>query len=225
MSNLNRIEAIAKALGSLKNHVVFVGGAIAEAYAADPFVTEPRVTHDVDCITHLASRNAFWKFEEEMRKKGFTNDSSPGAPICRWLKDGEVVDLMPDDQNILGFSNPWYSEGILNAIDYRLPQGTLIQILSPVYYLATKIEALKDRGGKDWRGAKDFEDLVYVLNYHNSILSEIKQVTPRLQAFISEEFKAILQRINLREEISTALPFNESQRVGYVLNVMRKLSN
>ncbi len=40
----------------------------------------------------------------------------------------------------------------------------IIQFPVP-FYLASKLEALHSRGGEDCRGAKDFEDIVYVLNY------------------------------------------------------------
>ncbi|WP_156785488.1 MULTISPECIES: hypothetical protein [Cyanophyceae] len=34
------------------------------------------------------------------------------APLCRWLYQDLIVDIMPCDAKILGFSNRWYQAGI-----------------------------------------------------------------------------------------------------------------
>lgn len=41
------------------------------------------------------------------------------------------------------------------------------------YYLASKFEALNSRGGTDYRGAKDFEDIIYVVNSCLNLKEEI----------------------------------------------------
>lgn len=41
------------------------------------------------------------------------------TPICRWTYDDEIVDIMPDDPSILGFSNRWYLKEKFHAILQR----------------------------------------------------------------------------------------------------------
>lgn len=119
MLNIERIQKIASALGELNNQVVYVGGAVVELYIENPELAEVRPTMDIDCVTQFVSRTDFWKFEEQLRKKGFSNDQTPGSPICRWTYDDEIVDIMPDDPSILGFSNRWYLKEKFHAILQR----------------------------------------------------------------------------------------------------------
>ncbi len=53
---------------------------------------------------------------------------------------------MPTDDPTIGFKNKWYPEGFDHAIDYDIDEVTAIKILSPAYFIATKIEAHKGRG-------------------------------------------------------------------------------
>lgn len=41
----------------------------------------------------------------QLRERGFSEDQSPGAPICRWLAEGLALDVMPTREEILGFAN------------------------------------------------------------------------------------------------------------------------
>lgn len=36
---------------------------------------------------------------------GLAEDTTPGAPLCRWRRDELIVDVMPLDEHVLGFSN------------------------------------------------------------------------------------------------------------------------
>ena len=106
-TNINMLQTVANGLGELKNDMVFVGGAVAELYVSDPAACDIRPTLDVDCVIGLSTRLAFYRLEENLRTKGFANDTSSGAPICRWIYKDIKVDVMPTDENILGFSNRW----------------------------------------------------------------------------------------------------------------------
>ena len=63
-TNNQRLQAIASAMQELNARLVYVGGAMAGAYATDPTATEPRTTLDVDCVV---DSNSYAK-EEEIRK-------------------------------------------------------------------------------------------------------------------------------------------------------------
>ena len=163
-TNTAMLQTVANGLGELKNDMVFIGGAVAELYANDPAAFDIRPTLDVDCVIELSSRIEHARLEEDLRAKGFVNDISQGAPICRWVYKNVKVDVMPTDSTILGFSNIWYVEGIENKIIKTLPDGTEIFVFPPEYYLAVKFEAYKGRGGNDIRQSQDFEDIIYILD-------------------------------------------------------------
>ncbi len=123
-TNIEMLQTVANGLGELKKDMVFVGGAVAELYATNPASSDIRPTLDVDCVIELHSKTNYAKLEDNLRAKGFANDTSEGAPICRWIYQNIMVDVMPTDANILGFSNIWYDGGIENRITKVLPDGT-----------------------------------------------------------------------------------------------------
>lgn len=149
--NIDMLQTVANGLGELKAEVVFIGGAVSQLYAMDTAASDIRPTQDIDCVIEIGSRLKFSKLEADLRKKGFMNDTSKGAPICRWLYKDIKVDVMPDDKEILGFSNMWYHDGIANKITKTLPNGIEIFVFPVEYYLAAKFEAHNDRGGRDLR--------------------------------------------------------------------------
>ena len=168
--NINRLKIIAEGLGELCREVVFVGGSVAELYADDPAASDIRPTMDVDCVIATATYGSMQGFEDLLRLRKFVNDIESGV-ICRWKYNGEIVDIMPDHDSILGFTNKWYYSGMKHRIEFRFSDGMAVNILPPLYYLATKIEAIRGRGGEDLRFSHDFEDFVYVLNNRRDIKS------------------------------------------------------
>jgi hypothetical protein len=58
-------------------------------------------------LKSLHTRNTL-AFGERLRALGFLEDTSEGAPLCRWVHSGTILDVMPLDEKILGFSNRWY---------------------------------------------------------------------------------------------------------------------
>lgn len=106
--NIRRLKVIADGLGDLCNEVVFVGGSVAELYADDPAATDIRPTTDVDCVIELATYGSLQDFEQMLRDRKFVNDIESGV-ICRWKYNGEIVDIMPDRDCILGFTNRVFS--------------------------------------------------------------------------------------------------------------------
>ena len=85
---LRAIRAVAIALGDLRDQVVFVGGVVRGLLVTDPAVEGSRATKDVDFITAgITSRAAYYaKIHRRLRDRGFQEDTSEGAPICRWRR-------------------------------------------------------------------------------------------------------------------------------------------
>lgn len=223
--NLERLRMIARALGELKNEVIFVGGSVAEFYAKDSAATDIRQTMDVDCVIRLNSYSGLAELEKRMRSLGFQNDTDEDAPICRWVYDGEKVDVMPDDAKILGFSNRWYREAYHARENIMLPDGQKIMIFPTLYYIATKVEAVRDRADDDLRLSHDFEDIVYVLNNSGRIKelwAECGDV--ELRNYLTQWASELLQRRNIREEIECQLDGKEIDRAADVIDLLRLLA-
>lgn len=106
---------------------------------------------------------------------------------------------------------------------YHLDDTHTIFIMPVSYYLASKIEALHSRGGEDYRGAKDFEDIVYVLNTCESLMEDVRlTVNTQVSDYLQSEFAAMVKRPNIREEIESAL--TEQGRMEIVLKRMKDIA-
>ena len=160
--NTIRIKVVANALDSLKEKVVFVGGATISLYPDKP-VLEVRPTDDVDVLIEILNYSYRVELEEKLRSIGFSHDIESGV-ICRYQIKGIIVDIMPTNDPSIGFSNIWYPEGFENAINYQIDERSNIKILSAPYFIATKLEAHKDRGQNDGRTSQDFEEIIYRVN-------------------------------------------------------------
>ncbi len=224
-ANIDMLQIVAIGLEEIKNDLVFVGGAVAELYASDPASSDIRPTTDIDCLIELYSRTDYSRLEERLRAKGFVNDTSIGAPICRWIYKNIKVDVMPTDEKILGFSNRWYLEGIENKIGKALPNGTEIFIFPPQYFLGTKFEAHKNRGGNDLRQSHDFEDLVYILDNCKDLLNDITKSNDGIREYLKNECQNLLKNIAVTEGIESALPYGSGdERANIIEDLIQNIA-
>ena len=223
-TNLEMLLTVVKGLGELADDVVFVGGSVAELYASNVELSDIRPTLDVDCIIEVSSKLAYYKLEEKLHQKGFKNDTSEDAPICRWLYKGVKVDIMPVDEKIIGFSNIWYSEGIKNKISRTIQENIKIFIFRPEYYLASKLEAHKNRGSKDLRQSHDFEDIIYLLDNYPDIINDISNANDKIKRYIRLEFINFQNNRNLIEGIECALPYGaDAEGTDIILKIIDEI--
>jgi predicted nucleotidyltransferase len=188
--NIARIKAISSALQHLNQQVVFVGGATVALYVDAVAAPESRPTDDVDVIIELASYGSYSVLDEQLRQIGFTNDILSGV-ICRYQIQGITVDIMPTKPEIIGFNNRWYPEGFANATPVTVDDQE-IRIFTIPYFLATKIEAFKGRGGNDYRTSSDFEDIVFVLENNGSIAQQLAETIGAIRHYLQEAFSGFL---------------------------------
>ncbi len=224
MSNINMLHTVAQGLDYLLPHVVFVGGSVTELYATDSAATEVRPTDDVDCVIELVSYSKLNELEEKLRKLKFTNDTESDV-ICRWKYAGLLVDIMPDDEDILGFSNEWYKKGMPHTLNYAFADGTNIRYFESAYFLASKFVALNDRGGNDWRGSTDFEDIIYVLDNRTILLEELRAADKEVRTFLKLECEKLVSKSNFVELIACSLPSNSGEeRINHVIQIIHQIS-
>lgn len=224
-SNIAMLARVARGLGDLKDEVVFVGGSVAELYADDPVASDIRPTMDVDCVVELSTRKGYYELEDALRQRGFKNDTTPGAPICRWIFEDIIVDVMPDDVTVLGFSNRWYGPGIEHRIKMTLPDGTWVYVFPVEYYLAAKFEAMLSRGGNDLRTSHDFEDIVYIFDNCVGLVEQITESNDKsLRDYLREQCAALLVNPNIEESIEVALPYGEGERSIVIMDIIKYIA-
>jgi predicted nucleotidyltransferase len=199
-----------------------VGGAVTQFYIEDFAAYRPRVTDDVDFTFKISSYGEYQAFQQSLVDLGFKhNPADPGA-ICTMYYQGIKVDVMPDDGEILGFSNKWYREGLNSSETFDIPGGEEIYIFPIHYFLASKLEAYNDRGGGDLLGSPDFEDFISVLDGQYD-LDIIKSFPDVVQEYLKTNFKALLKDIGLRQAVAAHIGFTEGeQRANRIIEFFRK---
>lgn len=213
--NLARIKIVNDALGDLQKEVVYVGGATVSMYKDRP-ASETRFTNDVDIVVEISSYVGYALIEEKLRRKGFENDVESQV-ICRYRISGVIVDVLPTDENVLGFRNRWYSDGFSNAVEYSISKTESVKIFSSVYFLASKLDAFNDRGNSDGRMSEDFEDIVYILNNRTTIWDEMDKASDDVKTYLQTEFRKLLNQEYFDEWVSAHLENSEQRRVGFIL--------
>ena len=98
---------------------------------------------------------------------------------------------MPSDTDIPGFSSSWYPDGISSKIRKMLPDGIEIFVFPFEYYLAAKFEAHNDRCGNDIRQSHDFEDIIYILDNADDIMSKIRIADTSVRMYLKEEWQEV----------------------------------
>lgn len=192
--NLAHLDLIAGALKELSEEVTFVGGCTTILLVDEAAFGGVRQTEDVDVIVDVATHQEYQQFSKKLRKLGFTEDQS--GPICRWknkIDETEVkLDVMPDSEDILGFSNRWYSDARITAERHVLPSGKEISVVNAGYFLATKFEAFKGRGRGDFAASHDIEDIVFVLENRKDIVKELIDYPNEVKSYLSEQATGLL---------------------------------
>jgi len=219
--NIRMIIHVAKRLGDLRDKVVFVGGCATGMFITDPAMPEVRVTQDVDVIVEVTSRMEYYRLEEELRSRGFEQDMSENTPVCRWLVDVIKVDIMPTQEDILGFSNRWYLPAIRNANHIELEDELTIKLVSPPYFLATKIDAFNGRGGGDYMASHDMEDIITILDGRPEIVSEIRSSSDDLKDFLSRTFRILLVNDEFLDSIPGHLSTDRASQTRLPLLIKR----
>ena len=186
--SLDLLEVTAEALGPLVSEVAFLGGASIQLWLTDTAAPQARETMDADIVVGVTGYREYAALGDRLRARGFEEDTTSGV-ICRWTLGGRLIlDVMPTDEKILGFSNRWYRRALATAIERRLPSGAVIRAVAPAYLVATKIEAFRDRGRGDYLASADFEDVVRLVDGREELMDEVDALPADVRAFVSASF-------------------------------------
>ena len=221
--NVQQLQLVAKALGHLREKLVFVGGCATGILITDNGRPPVRATQDVDLIAEIASKAEYYQLAADLRKLGFREDAE--NVICRWRLDDLKVDVMPSSENVMNFTNKWYSDAIVESMVAVLPDSTTIRLITAPYFIATKLEAFYNRGHGDYM-SHDMEDIVNVIDGRPEITREIAQQRGAVAAYLRNEFDELISD-NL---FLQALPLHflpnslEQQRVPLLLARLREIA-
>ncbi len=213
MNDPNRalLELVAQALGPVCADVVFVGGCATGLLLTQARPDNIRITEDVDIIAQALTAQDYHALESKVRARGFSNDIRPQAPICRWVFGSVTLDVMPTVPGILGFANRWYPLAVQTAEPVALNSGLIIRLIHAPVFIATKLEAFKDRGHDangqpDYLGGHDLEDIITVVDRRPELLGECAAAPAELRAYLADELSKLLADDDFNTALAGHLP-------------------
>jgi hypothetical protein len=224
MSALERIaiEIIARALGELRNDVMFLGGRAAGFLITDPAAPPLRITDDVDVVVDIATsfKNEL-QLSKRLRQLGFVEDSSDGAPRCRWkFRDIKVDFMLPAEDR-------WFPEALRHAESHRIADDLTVRIISVAYFMATKLEAFGDGRRGDYFSSHDIEDVVAVIDGRPTIEADANSAPATVNKFLRERFRSLLSDPDFLDAVAGHLPGDSASqaRLPLVLARMRAIAS
>ena len=190
--NLTMLIAMAQAMGPLCEQVVFVGGCATGLLVDDAGLMDVRPTEDVDAIVEVASLVAYHRVADKLMDRGFKQTMADNTPPFRWYWNRMQLDLVPLDEQVLGFANRWYRVGFDAALAVELAGGLKLRHLSAPHFLATKFEAFKDRGNNDVYLSHDLEDIMTVMEGRSTVAREMAAAHEAVRKHVGLSVEALL---------------------------------
>lgn len=223
--NLALVAQVAKGLHELRDKMVFIGGAVISLYTDDPAAEEIRATADIDMTINLANYAEWAQMQERLAELEFYPDPQ-GQSICSYKFKNIAIDIMPADDSSIGVSNIWYKPGFKYLQQIKLEDGTKINILPSPYFLATKLEAFKDRGQNDFYGSHDFEDIIYLIDNRTTIVEEIVAADTDVRKYIKEELTKIKNHPQADEILAMHIhPLIREERFKMLMEKIQIITN
>jgi hypothetical protein len=117
--------------------------------------------------------------------------------------------------------NSWYIEGLSKTMISVLPSGREIQIFSPLYLLASKIEAFLGRGNSFYF-SKDIEDIIVLLDGCEALMKEFDETEGKVKEFVRQWFQENSEE--LQDAVSNFLPYSSKSREEIVIELIAALT-
>ena len=224
--NLEIVELAVVQLGELVDEMVFLGGCATGLLISDQAAPPTRMTRDVDTLVQVASLAEYHQLSRRLYTKGFKEDTSDGAPLCRWTSGLVVLDVMPTDSSILGFGNRWYAPAIAHAVMQPLPSGRAIRMVSGPYFLLTKLEAFDGRGHGDYLMSHDMEDIVAVLDGRLEIVDEVLVAGQDVVGELAKRFDGLIKDRRFLDALYGHMPSDSvsQARVALIRDKLQKIA-
>ena len=218
---IENLEKVATILAGVRERFVFTGGGTIVLYVDEIIRDELRPTKDVDCVVEIFSRTEYYQLATALRAVGLSECTEPDAPMCRWEYEELLIDIMPCGEEVLGFSNRWYEEGFKNLITYILPSKREIYVFSPLYLLASKIEAFLGRG-ESFYFSKDIEDIIVLLDGCEALAEEFEAAFGEVKIFLRQWFKE--NQDNLEDAVANFLPSSSIGREERAIELIQSFA-
>jgi len=96
-----------------------------------------------------------------------------------------------------------FSKTLKNSINIR--------VITAPYFLATKLEAFKDRGENNFIWNHDIEDIIAILDGREEIIDDFNHCSSQLKKYLSSKFSSLMQDDKFKNSLPGHLNYsNES---------------
>jgi predicted nucleotidyltransferase len=213
------VERLCKHIDPLLDQIVLVGGCAVSFLITDSAQLLIRPTDDVDLATEITTLPDYYRFTDQLKNLGFSEDSEM---TCRWWNAELCLDVMPLDESVLGFTNSWYPQTFKTAITVELQNGKKLKHINAPTFIATKIESFLNRGGNDF-AHHDIEDIITVFNGREELPSEILNADQELKDYLQDKLGAFLEITAFTDLVPGHLRPNQN-RAEIVMGRMLKVT-
>ena len=198
--------------------MAFTGGCTTGLLITDEVTKESvRYTNDVDLIVEVVGYADWAALQAQLIERGFSLNPEDTV-ICRMRLGELMVDFMPDDPAVLGFSNRWYKQAFAKAVDYPLTDNLVIRLLTAPYFLATKLEAFRGRGSNDPLTSPDLEDILNIIDGRSTLLDELKCAEENVCHYVADEIARLLDHEEMDYLIQGSIP-GDSERTDIIFEL------
>lgn len=215
------VEQLCKHIEPLLDQIVLVGGCAVGFLITDQAQLLIRPTDDVDLATEIATLPDYYKFTDQLKNFGFSEDTETGV-ICRWRKAELCLDVMPIADVGFGSVNTWFQLAIKTATTFELSNGKALKHIDAPTFIATKIESFLNRGGDDFIH-HDIEDIITVVNGRSELPDEMPKADQELQEYVMDKLGAFMEMSAFTDLIPSHIRPNES-RAEIVFERLRKIA-
>lgn len=224
--NREDVIEVARALGDLRDAVVFVGGCATGLLVTEWRGQTIRRTPDVDVVAQATTAEDYRAVEALLEERGFVRDIRAGAPICRWRHHRIALDVMPSVPGVLSASNPWYPLVAETAQQFGLDDGLVIRLIAAPLFIATRFDATRVRWKGDLLGGHELRDIATVVDGRASLPEEVRQAPPRVRDFVVSNLRDLLAVPDLAEVLGGLLQDDAvgRQRLPQLLARLRELA-
>jgi hypothetical protein len=111
-------------------------------------------------------------------------------------------------------------------ISAKLPSGRSIKLITAPLFLATKLEAFKDRGNSDFLASHDLEDIVTVVDGRPALADEARHGPQELRAYLATELSSLLSTPEFLDALAGHLPGDAASqsRLPMLIELLRGLT-
>ena len=166
--------------------MTLVGGASIGMWL-DAGAPPARQTNDIDLVVMCRTRVQYYAVAERLRARGLAEDPTSSV-LCRWVsRSGTIIDVMPVEQDVLGFSNAWYLDAFEEAEPVVLPSGATLPVATTPYLLATKFDAFDSphrADGGDHLASADMHDVVALIDGRTDLERDFASVRPAVRKHV-----------------------------------------